>query len=139
MTTKTQHAGAGWLENQLKLENRTLSPLGREVADILGYVYQGLYHIAGIEKREWENNRHIQIPVHDHLSTYDYSLLTTLVLLAHRRSIRIEIRPCNFNHIYLFFSRRDRSNHPIEGHPTIQQAIARFEETCYLPEATSQE
>ena len=43
-----QYAGADWLQGVLRYKqpNLILSPLGRSVADLLGELYLGIYHVS---------------------------------------------------------------------------------------------
>ncbi len=70
-----------------------LSPLGTKVADILGIVYHGLYHLPSkhLAKVEWDNDHFIQLNVQGTLATVDSNHLTWLVVFAHAASIRLDI------------------------------------------------
>ena len=128
---KSEYAGADWLERQ----GVVLSELGRDVADLLGYLYRGLYHVSGIVDRcKWDDNHHISLTCYDDLSTFDFDNLTTLVFLAHRMAIRVEIQSCNFRYLRILFHRRSRDGSITARHPTIQVALEKFEADCYLPE-----
>lgn len=132
---KSEYAGADWLEPQLIRKGMVLSELGRDVADLLGYLYQGLYHVSGIvDKCEWDNNHYISLAHYNDLSTYDFNHLTTLVFLAHRMAIRVEIQPCNFKYLRILFHRRFRDGNMTVRHPDIREALAKFDADCYLPE-----
>lgn len=132
---KSEYAGADWLEPQLIRRGMVLSELGRDVADLLGYLYQGLYHVSGIvDKCEWDNKFYISLTHYNDLSTYDFNHLTTLVFLAHRMAIRVEIQPCNFKYLRILFHRRFRDGNMTVRHPDIREALAKFEADCYLPE-----
>jgi hypothetical protein len=131
----SEYAGADYLEPMLVRRGIVLSDLGRSVADLLGYQYRGLYHIKGIvEKCEWDNTYFISITVPTSFSTFDFNDLTTLVFLAHRMAIRIEIQACNFHYLRLLFHRRSREGNGFVRHPDIREALETFEKDCYLPE-----
>lgn len=60
------------------------------------------------------------------LSTYDFDILTRLVLLAHDRCVRVSLTPCGPRHIRIGISPRARTDSTHTNHPTIAQAIERF-------------
>lgn len=120
----SQYAGAEWLERSTK---RKLSELGRMVADLLGDVYRGFYHLPhGVcYTPNWEDPMYISVSVLDQLATYDSNLLTRLVVLAHDRLIRVEVQSSNPGRVKLGFSRRSsREGSIFERHPTIEQAVS---------------
>lgn len=111
------------------LTKETLSPLGKDVADLLGDLYLGIYHIPErtLEKVNWGNNQYISIVVRDDdFSTYDFDRLTRLVVLCHDRCLRCEIHGRGFNYLELMFHRRKRDGKELwERHPTIEDAVER--------------
>jgi hypothetical protein len=61
---------AEWLRRQ----NKKLSPFGEQVADILGIVYRGIYHIndSVLDKSvAWDSEQLITVKVKGTISTYD--------------------------------------------------------------------
>lgn len=101
------------------------SPLGEMAADILAYVYRGI-HNARMKHDvvEWQNKRCIKVVVSYELSTFDCDTLTRLVFSAHDKCVRVAIEPCNMQRLRLVFSHRERNDSLMEGHPTLEQAIA---------------
>src|SRR6266404_2787116 len=88
-----------------------LSPLGREVAEILGQVFLGIYHIEdeiGQGKVDWSHKYGIEIGTWRTLSTYDFANLTWLVVLCHDRAIRLEIGSRGYRRLKLIFHQRTR-------------------------------
>jgi len=61
------------------------------------------------------------------LASTDYNDLTRLVLMAHDRCIRVEIVPKGMNRYLLVLSPRERDGKLMTGHPTIEQAIEKYE------------
>lgn len=127
-----KYAGAEWLDKDwLKRKHwkhgDKISPLGREVADILGQVWRGLYHIDGkaVERVDWSDPYCIFINIRNpQLATWDFNILTTLVVLCHDRMIRMEIdgiapRMTQF----LFHQRKVRDGDNTQRHPTMEEAI----------------
>ncbi len=130
-----EYAGADWLKaNGVK----NISPFGERVANLIGYLYQGIYHVNGVERKDWANPYHVSLTIRGDLSTFDNSLLTTLVLLAHRMAIRVTISPCTPQLLLLRFDERKREGHMWDRHPTIGQAIANHNEACYIPKFEDQ-
>lgn len=132
----SQYAGAEWLERNLKIARPgvEISQFGRQVADLLGYAYRGLYHLSGVEKRDWNSEDRITVPIYGDLSTFDFDILTVLVFLAHSMAIRLEVQPAGPRMVRLLFSKRQRDGNIFDRHPTIREALTKFEEECYLTE-----
>ena len=113
----TKYAGADWLQNRIKYE---LSPLARDVADIMGQMEGGLYNWEkAISSKGWEGDDRINLNYNNELLG---TTLTLLVLLCHSKKIQITIRPCSPTAIGLSFVKADEQ-------PTINMAIAMFTTT----------
>ena len=71
------------------------------------------------------------------MASYDYTQLTTLVLMAHYKCIRVEIQPCSPCHIKIAIWKRVREGNMSRRHPTIEEAIddymKRFPQTLTAP------
>lgn len=115
-----------WIEERLRYADRStvISPLGKEVANVLGYVGNGIYN-APIKplKTNWSDKYCIEVNWRGGLATYDSPGLTWLVLECHRRMLRVEIEPCNFNLMRLCFWQRQRTGSGAERMPDIQEMI----------------
>ncbi len=126
------YAGAAWLKHSLASQRtaRGLCPFGERVADLLGWVFEGIYHISDAvlaDKAVWDNDRYARISLGwQDLSTFDTSTLTRLVVACHDLAIRMEVNPCNFHHVELLFHPRQRDGAGFERHPTIEWQIERF-------------
>ena len=75
-----------------------MSPLGALVADILGQLVQGIYHIEEeVHDTDWSNPTFIEIISKggylERLSTWDGNMLTLLVIAAHEACLRVDISP----------------------------------------------
>ena len=117
----TKYAGADWLQTQINYRSKpfVLSELAREVADILGQLLFGLYHWETVVNSAcWLGERDISLCLSEEFASD--GRLTLLVLLAHRRKIAVSIRPASSNYLRLVFRKK-------EGHSSIEQAIAKFE------------
>lgn len=118
--------GSDWLRG-CRITN--LSPLGAQVADLLGDLFVGLYHLDGAEKVDWGNGHHIEIRIkYKEFASFDTNLLTKLVFLAHDRCLRVSINPRSAQALTLLFHQRQRNGSMSERHPTIEQALAMYRE-----------
>lgn len=119
-----QWAGADWIQQAFSV---TPSWLGTKVADILGIVYRGIYHInrRSLSKVQWTHPWNMTVSLRaDRLATFDFGGLTELVILAHERCVRIDIiGPAGPYGVQLSFSARKRDGAKHERHPTIEQAV----------------
>lgn len=116
------YAGADWIAGKVP----TISPFGRHVADLLGDVFLGIYHIdsPSLRKADWASDHWISVAVYGPMSTFDNSMLTRLVFLAHERCVRLEIKGAAPNYLRLNFAARSRESRDIYGwHPTVLESI----------------
>lgn len=124
---KTKYAGADWLKTNLSFAKPKAAPvsqLGEIVADILGQLYEGIYHIEDnfIFKVDWSSNRMINITLPDgggRFATFDASLLTHLVILAQAAKVRIAITAATHGYLRLSFSFNEK-------HFSLQENCARY-------------
>lgn len=86
--TRRGFAGADWLVGDAR---RPVSALGREVADVLGDVLAGLYHLPDAHDNDWTTESFVEILWGGDLSTFDADALTHLVVEAHDRCLRLSI------------------------------------------------
>lgn len=89
------------------------------LCDLVG----GAHHILG--KVRPANHNGIQIISQNHgWSTYDFSLLTRTVIMAHDRMIRFEVQSGGPGKLKLHFHKRqNRKGEMSNMHPTIEDAI----------------
>ena len=122
-----KYSGADWLVKSYP--NVKPSQLGLKVADILGFVYAGLYHMdmRELKKIKWNNPYVIEVRIDCPLSTTDWEDLTFLVILCHDQAIRMSIMP-NMRTMKLLFHQRMREGIYSERHPTMEEAIQRCRE-----------
>ena len=125
-----KYAGVDWLLGRLRRHvdgEPKISPLGVIVADILGQVYRGIYHIdfgSTLTKPDWSDENFIEVNVPQGIATYDSNELTALVLAAHEVPVRLEINAGGPRRLKLGFSPRQRRALELWGrHPTIEDAI----------------
>ena len=118
------HSGADWVKSGLKTE---MSPLGENVANLLGEWAFGIYHLEDmLHKVDWSNDRWIEINYYGELATFDFDRLTALVFMAHWYCIRVSVRPCNFRYLKILFHRRTRDGAYSQRHPTLDEAVNDF-------------
>jgi hypothetical protein len=111
-------------------KERQMSPIGERVADLLGYLFCGIYHIrTTVERTDWTNPQHIAatLPPRVTLATFDGGDLTKLVFLAHHMCLRVEIEPAGPRCLRLLFHQRQRGGNLYERHPTLAEAVAAFD------------
>lgn len=114
-----------WIESNCKVK---CSPLGKTVANILGYVGGGIYNAPiNSHKVDWNDNYCLEVAWEGSLANWDFRKLTLLVVECHRRLIRVEISPLNFRNIKLMFWKRetrDREAGTSARLPDIEEMIA---------------
>ena len=132
----TKYAGAQYVRNHI---NSQISQLGSDVADLLGELFLGIYHIdeKKLKQVDWANPNYISITMHHSFSTFDSADLTQLVFLARHLSVRVLLKPCNQQFLKLFFYPRDRNGTYTERHPTPDEAVANFKASTGIVEKTS--
>ncbi len=135
-----KYAGSDWLEKSIKHiapKCGPISPFGKDVADLLGELFCGIYHIdnRSLAKARWDNNYVIFISIgYKDWSTYDSANLTRLVFLAHHMAIRVELQPSRYGYMRILFHLRTRSGNSSERHPTLDEAVENFKKYVSLPE-----
>ena len=105
MQEQRNYAGAGWLKNNI---TNDVSPLGEKVADLLGDVWLGIYHLDdnALKRGNWNSNHHIKLSFRGSLATVDGSRLTRLVVLCHDRMLRLDISAATHGYLALMFHQR---------------------------------
>ena len=105
--------------------NGNISKLGENVADLLDDVWKGIYHInsSSLKNADWTNKDWIRLSIYGGLYSYDDDKLTRLVVLSHDRCLRLEINPCNFNHLELLFHQRNRIDDFYHRMPTMEDHL----------------
>lgn len=135
----SQYAGANWIKRQSYGEN--MSPLGEVVADFLGDVFAGIYHLdpKALSRVDWSNNHHIEFSLGWRcLSTTDYDELTRIVVLGHDRMIRIQIDASTHKYLRLMFHQRSsRTGDYSTRYPTMEDHVAEIR--AQYPERTAEE
>jgi hypothetical protein len=130
------YSGADWIKKSM-MYPKEMSELGKNVADLLGELFYGIYHLGSnqLRKVDWSNKHYIEFILGwKTLSTFDFDELTRLVFLAHHMAIRVEISPHAFNFIMLRFHQRQRNSDFALRHPTLDKAVTTFKTNVTIPE-----
>lgn len=124
MSEYCKYSGADWLASAMHLE---LPPFAARVADIVGQVYRGIYHLNARDLRAstWGEDC-CTVRVWGDLATFDAPHLTELVVLCHDACIRLDISPRGMHHFELMFHPRKPKGAIHERHPSIEAAIAQI-------------
>jgi hypothetical protein len=117
---------------QLQPEDMSLDQ--RECYELLCDLFSGKHHIHN-PIYEWGTG--IRVTASNHrFSTFDFSLLTSLVLLAHDRCIRAEISGGGPGRVAINLHKRHKRDGPThQRHPTIEQAIVTHRRSFPIAEA----
>lgn len=126
------YAGADWIKKcEPWKSKKQMSPIGEKAANLLGNLYQGIYHIdREALKVDWANPHYIEIVVRDNgwFGTYDAPYLTRLVLLAHAMNIKVTINAAAPHYFRLLFHEVTLKGFFSDHHPTLDEAISNFKE-----------
>jgi len=122
----SKYAGSGWIATQKY--GKAMSPLGIAAADLLGDVFEGIYHLneRALAKVRWENPHQVEVILSDsqRFSTVDHNVLTRIVVLAHDRAMRVTIRGVAPGYLRLLFHQRTREGDLYTSCPTMEDHIA---------------
>lgn len=104
------------------------SDLGKQVANILGFVCRGIYNAQiNHSKIEWGNPSYIKVHLRSTLANFDGQTLTDLVLVCHEKMVRVEIRPSNPQGLCLiFWQRKSRDGDISTRMPSIETMVEKF-------------
>lgn len=102
-----------------------VNPAAEAAAErVLARAYAGIHHVEGWSRRRpWGDGLVVTVP--GGLSTYDFDVLTRLVVAAHDECVRVQIEPGGPRQLRLAFHVRQREGSMFERHPTIEEAVVR--------------
>ncbi len=104
-----------------------MSPLGVTVAEVLGFVWRGIYHLdhGALMRAEWWDEGCIKVAVDSGtLSTWDFNYLTALVVVCHDLGLRLSVNTHGPRMLALMFHQRTaRTGSGMERMPTIEEHI----------------
>lgn len=122
--------------SQKERQGKTVSDLGKDVADLLGELFYGIYHISEeVAKADFSNDYWIEVLIYKSLATFDFNDLTRLVFLAHHMAIRVDVGAARNGILKLMFHRRERDGGMSRRHPTLDEAVCSFKNHVSVPEA----
>ncbi len=139
MAEQRKYAGAGWIKKHPYGQN--ISLLGEQVADLLGDVWAGIYHLDNrlLAKTDWSDSYFIKVQISDGIATFDGPLLTWLAVLAHDRLLRLQISAvCNGRLALEFHQRKGRTGGLSARLPTIEEHIASIRKFHPTPTETAE-
>jgi hypothetical protein len=105
-----KHSGADWMAKQNCFKSP--SALGIKVADILGQVYLGIYHIDNSvtnKKVDWGNKSEISVTISSELATFDSAELTFLIFCCIELNVSVQISGVFKGYLKLTFRESDLS------------------------------
>lgn len=116
---------AQWVQSNIR---RELTPFQVRAVDVLCYGFGSPWNCPwNWEKVNWQWGRGVSVCASGHrLATWDHDGLTRLVFAAHDECVRVDIMPASPSYLRISLHPRERSDRLMEGHPTIEQAVARF-------------
>lgn len=134
-----KYSGFDWIVRNYEIVHpeAIVSELGCDVADLLGELFFGIYHIdnRALMKVDWTNKSYIEISIGwQDWSTVDFDKLTRLVFLAHHMAIRVNITPSKYGYLKLLFHQRNRNGDSYHRHPTLDEAVDKFKASVSIPE-----
>lgn len=138
------YSGAEWMKKNYKYAHpeAVFSDLGCAVADLLGELFYGIYHIdnRALMKVDWTNKSYIEISIGwQDWSTVDFDNLTRLVFLAHHQALRVNLTPVKYGYMRLLFHQRTRSGGSWQRCPRLEDAYSKFFASCSLVEVVDKE
>lgn len=115
---------AGWVEKNLR-PPQEMSPLGKRVANIIGYAGGGIYNCpVNVNKTDWTDPYYIKVLFGKYLCNWDFCDLSKLWILCHRKMVRVEINPCSPTHLKIeFWQRKKRDGGTSERLPDCEEMI----------------
>ena len=121
----THYCGSEWVKKQMeywpKHKGQTMSELGRDVADILGATFAGIYHLdqGALTRANWWNETNISLIVGKDLATYDGNELADLIILCFMMNVRLKIEAATHGYLRLNFCRVGRWGFFRDSMPTL--------------------
>lgn len=120
-----------WISKQT---GKTLGAVGLRVADILSYTYRGAHHIpqSAFKKTvNWDGTLcyfgSLSVCLTGSLDTFDFDLLTRLVLACHAACVRCEISGAAPGYLRVMFHLRNgREGRIYDRHPSPEEALETF-------------
>ena len=110
-----------WIESAYDVK---CSEIGKQVANILGYVGRGIYNAPfNTKKVDWTHPICIEVNWGQSMANYDGCQLTNLIIECHRRKVRVSIQPNMRTLKIMFWQRSSRTGSMFERMPDIEDMI----------------
>ena len=102
------------------------SPVNERMERVLSVMFRGIHHCPEIHKYHVDTkHERWEVNTWNDLSTYDFDLLTRLVIAGHDECVRVTITNSGPRMVKIqLWPRFKREGSVTERHPTIDQAIA---------------
>jgi hypothetical protein len=97
-------SGAEWVTREVS--RRPLSPLGRQVANLLADVFGSLCVLEQLDRVDWRRESLLDVPLFRALDT-ERGNLSRMVVLAHERGLRLTVLPRSTTSLTLRFERAE--------------------------------
>lgn len=119
---------SGWAKWVQSSTRRTLTHFQAKAVDVLCSGFGSPWNCPwDWNNVNWQHGHGVSVCASSHgLATCDHNGLTRLVLAAHEECARVQILPASPRHIRVSVHPRTRDGSLMEGHPTIEEAIAKF-------------
>lgn len=91
----SEYAGADWLAENLRYRDQKLSEFGRQIADILGWTFRGIYHVSEAvmaHEVNWASEECVEVALDRELASHDGDELAQLFLRCADAGIRMAVR-----------------------------------------------
>lgn len=121
--TETESPWADWVEANTK---RELTPFEKVAVRVLCLGFGRPWNVPwNWGRTDWHCGGCVSVCARSTLATYDRDGLTRLVIAAHDYCVRVEISPA-MSYLRIRVHPRSREKLIMSGHPTIEEAIAKF-------------
>jgi hypothetical protein len=112
-----------WVESAT---GQKCSPLGRQVANILGYAGRGIYNApVNVKRVDWSDEYCLDVVWSGDMANWDFPQLSLLWVECHRRMLRVCIDGCAPGRLRLrFHQRKTREGCGMERLPDCEEMIA---------------
>ena len=116
-----------WVESNNKIK---CSELGKTVANIIGFVGGGIYNCpVNHRKTDYTDKYYIKVHWRQYMSNWDFSGLSLLWIICHRRKVRVSISAVAPKILKLeFWQRRTRKGSMSERLPDCEEMIGMVDE-----------
>lgn len=90
---------------------------------VIDLAFRGEYHCSGWDNRQGIGPWGMELSVYGSIATYDFDVLTRLVVAAHDEAVRVDISPSGPRLLKLSLFPREREGSMTKRHPTMEEAV----------------